>query len=495
MKKKKIPLSSNLKRYSLHKEEVPFEKVKKIKNEDLDRLENIKKRIKLELENLFLELNQNEVIYCLSCGLNLTKYENISKCPYCETLIEQQGDFKQIIGLIINNVDKFQDFIVDFSEFILRDFKNLENKKILAFLSHLNKNLRKKGYKTEANTIYNWTKIALEFKNIQIDNTRLFLDFILNKLKETRAFLAIKSLIDVFYKEHRLLFQNIEYVDTWNEFSNFLNDIKHITYESPNQAYKDIILHRIEHYSNVLADAYQKLIISRMKKQNVDTVLKFGPNSLFIVLERLIENISKSNPSPFSRCLNNLIDLWRIFPRLEKYINFRTLKYRYSYRLPAQIIVIKPIFWYIIIKIILDKFFIEYYQSLPKSETIYKENILEILAVYINYFYEHFNIPSVPLAYSQNREYFIKFLNKINEKTRCSNEELRNLILNSKWKSDSEIIFKKIIEHKNYCIYCSYNMPLNAISCTNCGKPVKEVTFEKPTIDFVKMEDFFGKPS
>ncbi|MFX1450309.1 MAG: hypothetical protein ACFFCM_05680 [Promethearchaeota archaeon] len=495
MKKDNKSSGSDLERYSRKRDDLPFEKIKISKGEDLEKLEQIKKEIKLELEKLISEKPQYETNFCPNCGLNLMQYKNLKDCPNCGYIIEDQTNFRQIIDLILNNMDKFQDFIIYFSELTLRNYKNLVNTKIFTFLLQLKESLDNFKYKKEADMIYKWIQIAREVKNIQIDDAIIFLDFITNKLKESKEILAIKSLIDVFFEEHKFLFKNFTYLHVWNEFSNFLNDIRHLIYELPIQTHKDAILDQIEHYTDFLAETYQKLIMYRMKKQDIDIILNFGPNSLFIVMERLIENISRANPVPISRCLTNLIDQWRLFPRLEKYINFGTSNYKYPYRIPSQIIIIKPIFWYIIIKIILDKIFMEHYRLLPKNETIYHENLLEMLGVYINYFYEHFNIPSVPLAYSQNRELFIKFLNQFNEKVHCSNEELKNLILNSKWKSDSELIFKRILEHKNYCIYCSFNMPPNANSCSNCGKPVKEVSFEKPTIDFEKMEDFFGKPS
>ena len=39
----------------------------------------------------------------------------------------------------------------------------------------------------------------------------------------------------------------------------------------------------------------------------------------------------------------------------------------------------------------------------------------------------------------------------------------------------------KILKRKKYCLYCSFELPLNAKTCLDCGKPVVSIDLSRTT--------------
>jgi len=81
----------------------------------------------------------------------------------------------------------------------------------------------------------------------------------------------------------------------------------------------------------------------------------------------------------------------------------------------------------------------------------------------------------------------------MNDVVKYTDEELREIVNTSNWQRETTSILHDVIEIKNYCVYCSYNMPPGSEKCPNCGRDAKHAPDEAPSIDFNAMGSFFNQ--
>ncbi|NVM02912.1 MAG: hypothetical protein HWN67_11280 [Candidatus Helarchaeota archaeon] len=397
--------------------------------------------------------------------------------------IVEQGDFKPIINFILKYTADYQMFLGVANNLAKNLFDSPQNKKYMAFLLFANEIFQDAGYKNEAENIHSYIQIILQLRKISNRNSKPFFNVILDAFKYSKDHFAPVTLMESFYTNNFLKSRTYTDVKVCNNLSDFLNELRVLIYNTPDFLNKDEILEKINNYTNMIAETFINVIRSRMRMQNIEDIQTLGPRVFPRVASNLMKDISNVNPSPMSRCLLNLIDNWRTLPVLEK-----TEVFYYQ----RQIIKIKPVFWFGVFELILRVHYGEYFGRLPKNETVHHQNIIEIIKTYITFFYELQQCPSVNISYSQNRDQVINYLKKMNEANQLSDNELRSLIYSSDWSSDAKYMLKKLIEEKNFCIYCSYNMPPGSDKCPNCGKEVGKLSPDEPAIDMGAMDDFFS---
>ncbi|MFX1450307.1 MAG: hypothetical protein ACFFCM_05670, partial [Promethearchaeota archaeon] len=400
-----------------------------------------------------------------------------------KNLIIEQGKYKQIIHFILNFTEDFKFFFDDLFNSARMLLTNPHDKKIMAFLLFVNETLQDTRKKWHAEVIHSWIQTTLQLRKVSNRDSREFFNILLKAFKTEKDHFIPLTLLEIYYKEDFKHLSSIPSIASINRFSDFLDELRTHIYSSSDFPNKDHVLNLIYQYNNNLAVSYSEIITTRMRNQTIDTIQAFGRNAVPMVTSYIMRDISRNNPAPISRALIILINKWRTLPDLEK-TNF--LGYQ------MQTIKLKPHFWFGVFELILAHHYGEYYRRLTKNENVHRKNILEIVEAYLTLFYEFIQLPEITISYSENRENTIKYLKKMNEQNQFSDDEIRAVIDNTKWSRDSKYMLKKIIEEKNFCLYCSYNMPPNSKKCPNCGKEVKEISPDEPSIDFRAMGDFFG---
>ncbi|NVM02911.1 MAG: hypothetical protein HWN67_11275 [Candidatus Helarchaeota archaeon] len=399
--------------------------------------------------------------------------------------IVQKGAFKQIVNFIIKYSEDSQKFFEDLFNFARQLFKEPHDKKIMSFLLYTNEILQETGNKLHAETIHSWITVTIQLRKISRDS-KAFFDIILQAFKSSEDHFIPLTLLGIYYDENFSRRGYTSDIGPNNRFSEFLGEISNLVYSSSDFPNKDFMVNQIYEYTKALAESYSNIILSRMRNQTIDYIQSLGRNALPYVASSLMQNISSHNPAPISRALIILINKWRILPVLEK-TNY------FGYQI--QTVSLKPNFWLGVFQLILAHHYGEYYQRLTKNEIVHHKNLLEIVEAYLTFFYEVQQLPEVNISYSENRDHTIEFLKKISEQNQFTNEEIRSLINSTNWSGDAKYILKKVIEEKNFCIYCSYNMPPKSKKCPNCGKEVKKISVDETSIDFGAMSDFFGSGS
>ncbi|NVM02913.1 MAG: zinc ribbon domain-containing protein [Candidatus Helarchaeota archaeon] len=401
-----------------------------------------------------------------------------------ENMIEQVN-FNLVVSFILSKEKIAPTFVIDIFDLAKSLYLDYDNKKIFAFLLATNEILQDIGYRREAEVVHTWIQITLALRKIQNTESKDFLDIILNTISKSNDFQSPIYLMELFFKQAFLKYGGAD-VYTCNIFADFIHELKNIIYIMLNYPSRDFILQKIEEYMVTLVKNYKNIMLSRMKSQDVDTIRMQGRNAFPAVAGAIMKDISEVNPSPVSRVLQHFINNWHYLPDLKK------VKRMYNSTLTTKI---KPVFWFGVMELIIARLHSVNHQRLPKNEDVHHENIIEIIITYINFFHELKKVPEVKISNRENRENLIKFMKKMNEIHQFSDEDLKEIIYFSKWKSSAKKILKILIEEKNFCIYCSYNMPPKAKKCPNCGKKVGEISSEEPSVDFGQMGDFFGTSS
>ncbi|MFX1450308.1 MAG: hypothetical protein ACFFCM_05675 [Promethearchaeota archaeon] len=401
-----------------------------------------------------------------------------------EKFIEQDG-FNYVVMLILSRKDVAEDFIRNIFNLTKNLYKNPEQKSIMRFILSTNEILQDIGSTREAEITHSWIRITLALRKISDIDSKTYFDLILNTIRTTIDNLSPLFLMERYFKEIFLSHGGVG-ISSCNNFSEFIHKLKITMYNTPNYPSRDYILQKIEEYMQVLVKAYKTIMLYRMKSQSIDRIQMSGKNAFPMVAASIMKDVSGVNPSPISRVLQKFIDHWRNLPDLKK------VTYMYNSTLTTKL---KPVFWFGVMDLIISHHYAINYQRLPENEMVHREDLIEIIITYLNFFYEVKKVPGVKISNKENRQQVIKFLKKVNELNQFSDEELTELIYSSKWKSNSKKLLKNLIEEKNYCIYCSYNMPPKSKKCPNCGKKVGEISPEESSIDFEKMGDFFGTTS
>lgn len=395
--------------------------------------------------------------------------------------IESQVN-RDIFIYIAKNKDKIEKFIEVLSKLTEIMIDDLNSERIMDFLEFLLNTLQKVGNEDAAKRVKSWISTTKDLRG-PILTTKL-IKGIFRATKGTYA--PIQLLAHYFESKFKDSRYRVE-INFCNEFSEFLFDLTEIVYELIDTPIQQKILNAIDIYTSTVASGYEYLIMKRMNQKDIDGLLfevRAAPSS---VCQSLISNFSTKNPLPYLRCIENTIERWKDLPTLKKtvYIGYQT-----------GTMSIKPIFWLIILQRLIPEQLMKTYNRLFKSDLHYHKILVEISRAFINFNYHLWQSiksePTVPIRLDL-QEQTIKDLKKLNDMIKFSDDELHEIVDSSYWRRYSERILSKVIELKNFCLYCSYNMPPGAETCPKCGHKVTEVDIEAPKIDYSKMKTFFGQ--
>lgn len=395
------------------------------------------------------------------------------------------GGYTPLIKFFLKDEVIAKDFIKNFVKVTDKLVEDPNNKPILSFLLEINEALLNSGNLSAGKIINSWIQAAVQLRKSTLDPAS-----ILHIFKESEGSFAplslLKNFFETSYKENNYRAN----ANTLNKFSEFLDEIEPIIYDLPNKSIKGELLKLIDGFYSTIASGFEFIIFDRMRHQSIDQILSAGPSAANLVVRNLTANLSPKNPLPVTRCLEFIMEEWRNFPRLSK------TEYDF-YTRRSTIREIRPLFWFIVFQLIFSSHFTATYQRLLKNETIHQRNLVELVRVNLNLFYHISEYTKSDSAITHQdkkklEEDLIKYLKKMNDMMHFSDDELREIVNSSYWKDLSSDILSKAIEAKNYCIYCSYNMPPGAETCPNCGHDATSAPTEEPPIDFTAMGSFFS---
>lgn len=406
-----------------------------------------------------------------------------------------QEDYKPVIDFILSEEESSKEIIYNMSVLTESLIEDPGNKNVMTFILYLNETLFDKGFKNASTIVHSWISVTLELRKkvASEDASKPKSGLIINEalifhnFNRTQGTFAPSSLIQVFFED---LYKEYDYraeISLCNRASEFLEDFSVIIYGLPESPNKTKLLKIIDQYTDTIASGYEYLLLNRMKSQDINRILALGSTAPKMVINNLVGDISTKNASTLTRSLENTMERWKSFPILQK------MEYDY---MGTSIRALKPIFWLIIFHFIYAAHFEATYRRLPKNESLHHKNLIDLMRAYINFYYQFQNMirleSSIPFTVGRNiPDDVIKLLKHANDMIQFSDDELRDIVYHSHWRDNSLKILSEVIEAKNYCLYCSFNMPPKSKKCPNCGREVKEVSFEAPSIDFSAMGSFF----
>ncbi|MHA1271594.1 MAG: tetratricopeptide repeat protein [Candidatus Helarchaeota archaeon] len=388
--------------------------------------------------------------------------------------------YKHIVNFIFSNI-KINNLLNDITQ-VVRDLFLYpeENKTFLGFLLLLNEKYQDIERHNESQIINRWIQLVLKLKKIRVSYTQEYFDLILQVLKETEDSFIPLLLIEKCEIENKI--KNT--LDYFNNLSDFLYDLTIFIYDHPNINDKDKFFDVIEKLTNYLGKKYQTLIIKRMRARKIQEIQLFGNMALPFFADRLFEDISIKNPYPIVLCFKYLYNKWAEFPLLSTIIGTNIFD--------SRTVSIKIIFWFFVFKLILTNIIDSYGNRLTKNEKLKNENMKRLIAMGSDIIFMYTIDPEFSISKDDIFDEAIKFFKLMYEKFQLSDEYIEEVIQLSNWNDLKNKILKKIIEIKNYCIYCNYNMPPKSKKCPNCGKKVGEISSEETKIDLDSMSDFFN---
>lgn len=424
----------------------------------------------------------------------------------------ENEDLKPLLTFVLTDEQVAKNFVYSLSNMTDYLLKDPTEKGIMSYLLCFSETLLDKGYNEPAKIVHSWISTVLDLRKMNlgkpVPNTikttlgqvksstntvtskemTLTDEVICNVFRRTEGTFAPLPLIKMFFEDQYKKNHHAANANLCNQLAEFIDKISVIVYSSPESSVKTEILREINVYNDTIASGYEYLLWDRMKRQDISLLPVSPEQATKTIINNLIANISIKNPSPFARCLENTMARWAFFPSLE------TKRYEYP---GTRIIALKPIFWMIIYNFLFFSSFDSVYRRLPQNEQLHHKYMQELIRSNLNFYYQFQQClmadPTNIIPTANIRNDIIKYLKKMNEMVQLSDEELREIVNSSQWKNESTKILSDVIEDKNYCIHCSYNMPLGTKKCPNCGKDVTEIPEESPSIDFKVMGSFFGE--
>ncbi len=409
------------------------------------------------------------------------KFEDIIKENVLQILDDES--YKSFIAFYLKENTFRDQILTELSRLTEILAENPHEKQIMKFLLNLNQNFFNQGEEAAAQKIHSWIQATLAIRKPKLAAATIY-----HIYRESKATYAPIFLIKKFFKDNYENYNNKATVALCNELSEFLGEISVIIYDLPDFSFKKDILDTVDLYSNTVASGFEYLLLRRMKQQKANDIFSLNPLAPIRVVNALVSGFTRNNSLPFTRCLENTIERWNYFPRLRMV--------SYSYYGP-QYTVMRPVLWFIIFQIIYAQHLQDTHRQLPKNEALHHKNLVDLVRAHLNFFYRLRQClrdeSSAPISLWRGiLNAVIQFLKQMNNMIHFTDDELREMVELSHWEPNSKQILAKVIEAKNYCIYCSYNMPEGSKKCPNCSREVDTMPTGEPTIDLSSMESFFA---
>jgi len=397
-----------------------------------------------------------------------------------DTFIEKNA-YRDAIKLIFTKYKDVSSIIIKFQPIYEKCILDPEkNKKALGMFLYINELLQDFGFKDLARKINNWIKIIMIIQKIYDDDIERHFDIILNCLNQINDPLSAIILFKKFYKNINKDILDRYSIEFYNNLSEILEEVHIFIYNNPDIPFKEIFDMYINKYFELIGKYYSEHLLKMMKSIDLKNIEKSGVLMVSLSATFLIHKISIKNPAPIYIALELLLKNWRSFPT-----HFQAGPYRIG--------VVKTVFWFMVIELIIKFITKTYSDRLISNEKLYKENLANMVKAYIDNTYYITLSPENNLLYRDALTDVIKYLKYCYEVFKFTDKTMRNIVRTSCWDKETDTILEKVIEYKNYCIYCNYNMPPNTKVCPNCGKKVEELSLDDTGIDFDAMKEFFGR--
>lgn len=407
------------------------------------------------------------------------------------------ADIKLVLDFILKGPESLKKFISGMSELTEELVIDPNNKEIISFLLNLNEILGELGHSSEAQVVHKWIQATLQLRKVNT-NSSTYGNTLINIFNDTNGIFAPLALIRGYYDNVVGFTGYSKNIKSLNNASDFISKITESTYGMIDSPVKGKIFGLIEEITRLIAGHYNKFILNQMRQQDIKVVTSLGSK---FVLANIMKNIAFNNPLPCLLAFNDLIENWRRLPALTKtfYLDPYTRRVMehppYRGRYLSTTTSVKPIFWFSIFQEVMMILLTSTQQRLLKSQEMQKDNLNAVVRGQIRLF--HYlgrcmrDDPRIPSNAVPREPVIIDMLKKLNDMIKFSDEELRGIVESSPWSRNTDHILSKVIEYKNYCVYCNYNMPRGATVCPNCNREVKEIEEEAPGIDMDAMSSFF----
>ncbi|MFX0132911.1 MAG: hypothetical protein ACFFDN_04625, partial [Candidatus Hodarchaeota archaeon] len=198
--------------------------------------------------------------------------------------------------------------------------ENPNNKAIRKYLPIFKEKLLYINKNDVVEILNTWDQIIEDLLKYSKRSSLMFLEVILNTFKNSNGTFAIIPLIDDYYNNNSYSISTITDINTCNKFTEFLDSLKHSIYNFPNHHKKDIIIEKINYYTNILTESYKELIFNRMAAQDAEYIMKFANQAIPTIINSLIRDISLVNPIPIVGALLEIIEDRHKLPELKKTI-------------------------------------------------------------------------------------------------------------------------------------------------------------------------------
>lgn len=397
----------------------------------------------------------------------------------------REGGYKPLIKFFLKDEVLAKDYLIKFAGLMDKLVEDPSNEPIIKFLVEIYERLLDSGNKSAEKIIKSWIQAASTLRESSPTS-----DSIIRIFKESEGSFAPIALVKHFFETNYKTDSYKANEGTLNKFSEFLADFEPLIYDYPNKSTRETLQKLVDGFYSTIATGFENIIYNRMRHQGIDQIIFLGNSAADFVVSNLIGNLTIKNPLPIMRCIDFLMEEWSNFPKLTK---------TDSDSFPDQdnIAEIKPYFWFFIFQSIFQTHFQLTSQRLLKNETILHRNLVELVRVNLNLFYHlseclKTDSATISLAKKQVEEDLIKYLKKMKDIMHFSDDDLREILNFSYWVGVSSDLLSKVIESKNYCINCSYNLPVGATKCPNCGHDIILTPAEEPPIDFSKIGSFFS---
>ncbi len=400
-------------------------------------------------------------------------------------LIKEEG-YKPLIKFFLKDEVIAKDYLVKFSRLMENLVENPNNEPILKFLAEVYEILLDSGNNSAGKIIISWIRAASNLRESTLTS-----DSIIRIFKESEGSFAPTVLVKHFFETNYKADSYKANEGILNKFSDFLDEFEPIIYNLPNESTRETLLKLVDGFYSTIASGFESIIYDRMRHQSIDRIRFLGNASADSVVPNLIGNLTLKNPLPIIRSIDFLMEEWSNFPKLTN-IDSDSVPDR------DNIMEVKPLFWFFIFQSIFQAHFQLTSLRLLKNDTILHRNLVESVRVNLNLFYhllEYLKTDSDITSQEKKlvEEDLIKYLKKMKDMINFSDDELREIANSSYWIGISrDNLLSKVTEAKSHCINCSYNLPIDAKTCPNCGHGISSTPAEEPPIDFSAIGSFFS---
>ncbi len=400
-------------------------------------------------------------------------------------ILEQVLSDKEMASLFMANVVELTDALVE----------DPQNKDIMAVFLLLNETLANLGRTADMTTVNTIIQATLQLRKIDKKSNK-YASSLIKIFNDTSGRFAPMALIRSFYNTVFAPRNNKNDMNACDALAQFIGQVNETILNFPDSDLKSQLLQEIDSICEILKQNYYDTMWSRINALTIDRFLQGNP---LLLLTSIIGGQIPQHPLPFIEALDWLLSGWRRFPLLQKtsYIQYgRVMNYPPTYgayQIATQRL--KPIIWLILFKDVFILAFQDVQHKLAKNVSLQHRLMVRALLAHVNMMHHlQICIDEEPGAQRVDiRADVVYFLKKMYDVVQMSDAEMEALIKRSEWRGESRQLIAKIIEFKNFCVYCNFNMERGAKKCTNCGKEVPPVTFEPPKINVGDMGSFFSR--